>query len=76
MKSRWLRIPAEPEWCYIPLGISEPDFDMLMQTIQVWKSRIIRGGDQDAESQSQLPQDEPKSLVTESVMGNPITALI
>lgn len=37
---RWLCIPTTPE-TWIPLGMSPGDFDLMLATIDLWKSKIL-----------------------------------
>jgi hypothetical protein len=36
---RWVNVPTEP-CAWIPLGLSQEDFDLLVATINMWQERI------------------------------------
>ena len=39
---RWLSVPTEPAWCWIPLGMSESDLQLLTDTLNLWRDRLVK----------------------------------
>ena len=39
-----LSLPLGKGRAFIPSGITETDFDLLMETLRIWKPRLVRAG--------------------------------
>jgi len=51
---RYLRIPLEIRDAHIPQGMSTADWKLFIQTLKIWKSRIVADGDQTSKSDKDL----------------------
>jgi hypothetical protein len=38
---RWLSIPTAPAHCWIPIGMSEEDYQLLLSLLELLKDRIV-----------------------------------
>lgn len=47
---RWLCVPTDRAPTWIPLGMSEEDFQMLKATLELWRSRIVAPPKEESDS--------------------------
>jgi hypothetical protein len=57
---RYLVIPTEPYPCWIPLGMTKENFDLLEGSLQLWRDRILLSGVPHAEAESATVEGKDK----------------
>jgi hypothetical protein len=40
--TRYLEVPLEGGAAFIPMGIRESDFQLLLETLKLWETRIVQ----------------------------------
>jgi hypothetical protein len=53
---QYFTAPLQAGDAYIPLGMSKEDWKLLVETLKVWKSRIVAQGEQTSEADKVLDE--------------------